>query len=94
MERDVARARGDIRSADQARTDNWVQLARFYLGSAQRGNIGLGAVGDPAQITGEARWHFEIQIAQELVSIFAISLRMKELNAPAIELEVPASRCG
>ena len=88
-------AGGDVRGADLARG----RAARGrLLGQAGVlrgcGDRCLGAVGDPAQITGEAGWHREVEVAQELVAVVAVELQVEVAEGSRSRDRVPATRRG
>ena len=37
--------------------------------------VGLGAVGDAVEVGGQARGHGEVELAEELIAVFAVQLQ-------------------
>ena len=77
VERVAAGAGGDVGGADLARgRAARAAPARRGRGSAAAAAIdGLRAVGDPAQVAGEAGRHLEVEVAEELVAVVAVELQ-------------------
>ena len=72
-----AGAGGDVGGADfRARPGSSGWPARLRPGVLRRGgDRGLRAVGDAAQVGGQARRHGEVELAEELVAVFAVELQ-------------------
>ncbi len=75
MERVGAWARGDVAGPDLARGGTAAAGLLRSAGTCSRGqDLRFGAVADPAQVTGEARRHLEVQVMEELIAVVAVEL--------------------
>ena len=89
---DLAEARGrggagpaatlEVPIAEEAGQLGWAS-SRPAGGVGGGGDRGLGAVGDAAQVGAEAGGHREAELAEVLIAVFAVELKVKELKAPA-----------
>ena len=89
-----ARPGGDVRGADLAMRPGSSGAACSVRPSvlAACGDRRLGAVCDAAQAAGEAGRHREIEVAEELVAVFAVELQRERAEGAGVGFEVPGGQ--